>query len=148
MSLIEQLQSDMKLAQKSKDVLKLSTIRMILSSVSYAKIEKGRILTDDEVLEVLAKAAKQRKETIEAALKGGREAMAASEKQELEVIEAYLPAQLSPDEVEQIVRDTAAELAITDIKMRGKLTGAVMQKLKARADGKLVNALVEKVLQG
>lgn len=148
MSLIEQLQSDMKLAQKSKDVLRLSTIRMIISSVSYAKIEKGRPLTDDEVLEVLSKAAKQRKETIEAALKGGRDEMAAREKEELEVIEAYLPEQLSPEEVEKIIRDTASEIGVTDIKMRGKLTGAVMQKLKARADGKLVNMLVEKVLLG
>jgi uncharacterized protein YqeY len=147
MSLDAKLREDMKLAQKSKDELRLSTIRLILSSVSYARIDKGEELTDDEVLDVLGKAAKQRRETIEAALQGGRQDMAAKEQAELDIIKAYLPEQLGEAEVEALARQIAAEVGATSIQDRGKVMGPLMQKVRGRADGKLANQVVEKVLR-
>lgn len=148
MSLVDRLQEDMKLAMKSKDALRLSTIRLIRSSVSYAAIEKGSELTDDEVLGVLSRAAKQRRETIDAAESGGRTDIADQERAELQIISAYLPEQLDEAQVEAIVREVAAEVGATDMKDRGKVMGPVMQKVKGLADGKLVSQIVEKVLRG
>ncbi len=137
MSLIEKLQEDMKLAQKNRDVLRLSTIRLLRSSVSYARIEKGAELTDDEVMTELSRAAKQRRESIEAAERGGREDIAEREKAELAIINEYLPEQLGEAEIEAIARQIASQVGATDPKDRGKLMGPLMQQIKGRADGKL-----------
>jgi len=148
MTILDTLQEDMKQALRSKDELTLSTIRMVKSSVGYARIEKGRDLTDDEVLVVIAKQAKQRRESIEAAEGGGRADIAERERAELEILSKYLPEQLSEGEIENIVREVAVEMGVTDIEDRGKLMGPVMQKTRGRADGKLVNQIVERVLRG
>jgi hypothetical protein len=148
MTILDTLQEDMKQALRSKDELTLSTIRMVKSSVGYARIEKRRDLTDDEVLVVIAKQAKQRRESIEAAEGGGRADIAERERAELEILSKYLPEQLSEGQIENIVREVVAELGVTDIKDRGKLMGPVMQKTRGRADGKLVNQIVERVLRG
>ena len=148
MTILDTLQEDMKQALRSKDELTLSTIRMVKSSVGYARIEKRRDLTDDEVLVVIAKQAKQRRESIEAAEGGGRADIAERERAELEILSKYLPEQLSEGQIENIVREVAAEMGVTDIEDRGKLMGPVMQKTRGRADGKLVNQIVERVLRG
>ncbi len=148
MSLIDKLQQDMKLALKNRDQLTLSTVRMLLSSVSYARINKGDQLTDDEVFEVLAREAKKRKESIEAAERVGRMDVVEKEKAELQVIDSYLPEQLGEDEIEQIARQIAAEVGATDLKDRGKVMGPLMQRIRGRADGKLANQVVERVLRG
>lgn len=148
MSLIDKLQEDMKLALKSRDELRLSTVRMLLSSVSYARINKGDQLTDDEVLEVLSREAKKRKESIEAAERGGREDVAARERAELQVVNGYLPEQMTEAEVEAIAREIAAQVGATDPKDRGKVMGPLMQRIRGRADGKLANQVVERVLRG
>jgi hypothetical protein len=148
MSMIDKLQEDMKQAQKSKDVLKLSTIRMIRSSVSYLQIEKGRELTDDEVLAVITKEAKQRRESIEAAKNVGRNDIAEQESSELDILKQYLPEQLSEAEVEAIVREVVAEVGAADLKDRGKVMGPIMQKTRGRGDGKMVSQIVERVLRG
>ncbi|MCE5321882.1 GatB/YqeY domain-containing protein [bacterium] len=148
MSLIDTLQQNMKQALKSKDELTLSTIRLILSSVSYARIAKGSQLTDDEVIGVIVKEAKQRRETIESAISGGRKDIADREKAELDILQTYLPQQLDQTEIETIVRQIVAEVGATDIKDRGKVMGPLMQKVKGRADGKLVSQIVENVLRG
>ncbi len=148
MSLIERLQQDMKLALKSKDELTLSTLRLLLSSVSYARIEKGDQLTDDEVLQVLSREAKKRKESIEGAERAGRTDVAEREKAELQIISRYLPEQLSEAEVETLAREIAAEVGASDIKDRGKVMGPLMQRVRGRADGKLVSQIVERVLRG
>ncbi|MHB9038624.1 MAG: GatB/YqeY domain-containing protein [Armatimonadota bacterium] len=148
MSLIETLQQDMKHALKNRDELRLSTVRLVLSSVSYARIAKGDQLTDDEVLGVISREAKQRRETIDSAIAGGRADIAEREQAELDILQTYLPKQLDFSEIETIVREIAAEVGVTDIKDRGKLMGPVMQKVKGKADGKIVNQVVEKVLRG
>jgi len=148
MSLIDRLQQDMKLALKSKDELRLSTVRLLLSSVSYAQIEKGGQLTDDEVLQVLSREAKKRKESIEAAERAGRDDVAEREKAELQIINKYLPEQLSEAEVEAMAREIAAEVGAVDIKDRGKVMGPLMQRIRGRADGKLASQVVERILRG
>lgn len=147
MSLINKLQEDMKQAMKSKDELRLSTIRLLRSSVGYAQINKGRELTDDEVIEVLSREAKQRRETIEAATQGGRPEVAQREKDELEIIESYLPKQLQEAEIEDLARQVIAETGAADIKDRGKVMGALMPRIRGRADGKLASQIVENLLR-
>jgi uncharacterized protein YqeY len=148
MPLLDQLQDDMKQAMKSRDELKLSTIRMLRSAISYAKIEKGSELTEEDVINVLLRAAKQRRESVEGAEKAGRTDIAQREGAELQVIQDYLPAQLSESEIEKIVRDAISKVGAVDMKDRGKLMGAVMQEVRGKADGKLVGQIVEKALSG
>lgn len=148
MSLIEQLQEDMKQAMKARDEIRLSTIRLLRSSVSYARIDKGVELTDDEVLEVLSREAKKRRESVEAAEKVGREDVAQRESAELKIVEAYLPKQMDEGEIEAIVREVVAEVGATDMKDKGKVMGPLMQRIKGKADGRLANSVVEKVLRG
>lgn len=148
MSLTEQLLEEQKLAMKSKDVLRLSTIRLLRSSVSYAQIEKGEELTDDEVLEVLSREAKRRREAIDAAISGGRSDFAEKEQAELDIINAYLPKLLDEAEIEAIAREVVAEVGATDPKDRGKVMGPLMQRIRGKADGKLAGQVVEKLLRG
>ncbi len=148
MSLSDRLQEDMKLALKSRDGSRLSTIRMLRSSVSYAQIDKGDELTDDEVVAVLAREAKKRRETIEAAEQGGRSEVAARERAELEVINGYLPEQLGEAEIEKIAKEIVAQVGASDIKDRGKVMGPLMERIRGRADGKLASQTVEKLLRG
>lgn len=148
MSLVEKLRDDMKLALKNRDELRLSTIRLLLSSVSYAKIEKGSELTDDEVCQVLAREAKRRRESIEAAELGGRSDIAQKEKTELSIIEEYLPRQLDESEIETIAKRIAAEVGANGLKDRGKVMGRLMQEIKGRADGRVASEVVERVLRG
>ena len=148
MSLVEKLLEDMKLAMKSRDALRLSTIRLLRSSVSYARINKGEELTDDEVLEVLSREAKRRREAIEAAVSGGRSDIADKEQAELDIISEYLPKQFDESEIEAIAREVVAEVGATDLKDRGKVMGPLMQRIRGRADGKMAGQVVEKILRG
>jgi len=116
--------------------------------VSYARINKGEELTDDEVLEVLSKEAKRRREAIEAATSGGRSDIVSKEQAELDVISEYLPKPLEESEIEAIAREIVAEVGVTDLKDRGKVMGPLMQRIKGRADGKMAGQVVEKILRG
>lgn len=148
MSLINKLQEDMKQALKARDELRLSTIRLLLSSVSYARINKGDELTDDEVLSEISHAAKQRRESVEAAQQAGRNDVAERESAELAILNEYLPKQLDEAEVESIAREIIAQVGAKDIKDRGKVMGPLMQKIRGKADGKVANVVVEKLLRG
>ncbi len=148
MSVLEKLQQDMKLALKSKDELRLSTIRLLLSSVSYARIAKGGDLTDDEVIDVLMREAKKRKESIGLAERAGRVDIQERETSELDVINSYLPEELSDAEIEAIAREIVNEVGACDIKDKGKVMGPLMQRIRGRADGKVAGQIVEKILRG
>jgi len=148
MSLTQKLQEDMKLAMKSRDASRLSTIRLLRSSVGYARIDKGDELTDDEVLEVLSREAKRRREAIEAAESGKRSDVADRERAELEIINGYLPAQLDEAEIEAIARQIAVEVGAGELKDRGKVMGPLMQRIRGRADGRLAGSVVERILRG
>ena len=146
MSLKERLKADMKEAMKAKDKVKLSTIRMINSLIKNAEIEKRGELTDEEIIQLLMKYAKQRKESIEMYEKGGRQDLVEKEKAELAVVESYLPKQMSEEEIRELVKQIIEEVEASSIKDMGKVMKAVMPKVKGRADGSVVNRIVKELL--
>lgn len=134
------------LAMKAKDEVKVSTLRMLVASIKNKQIDLGRELNDEEVTDVISKSAKQHKESIEAYKKGGRDDLAEKEKVELKVLEAYLPELMSEAEVEQVVVETIRELGAGGTGDTGRVIGAVMTKLKGKADGGMVSTIVRKNL--
>lgn len=146
MSLKETITNDMKSAMKAGEKEKLSAIRMLLSSLKYKEKELKREPNDEEIVQAISTMIKQRKESIEQYTKGGRQELADSEAKEVEVLMAYMPEQLGEDEVRQIIKDTASEIGATEMKDMGNLMKASMDKLKGKADGKVVNAIVKEVL--
>lgn len=147
MSVVDTLQQDMKQAMKARDELTLSTVRLLRSSVSYARIEKGEELTDDEVLDVISREARKRREAIEMAERGGRSDFAERERAELAVICRYLPEQLGEAEIEAAARDIVSEVGAQGPGDRGKVMGLLMQRIRGRADGRLASQVVERILR-
>jgi uncharacterized protein len=141
-----ELKEMMKDAMRAKDSVKLSVIRGLMSAATNEAVAKGKgpdgVLSDDEMLTVITRAAKQRKDSISQFEAGGRPELAESEKAELAVIETMLPAQMSRDEVEAAVKAKAAEMNVTDKSGANQLMGAVMKDLKGRTDGNVVKEIV------
>ncbi|MYZ65923.1 GatB/YqeY domain-containing protein [Lactobacillus salivarius] len=146
MSLLESLQKDMIAAMKAKDKVKLGTIRMLKAAVVNKQIEVGHDLSSDEEIAVLSRELKQRKDSLEEFKNAGRDEAVQNLKNEIKVVESYLPEQLSEDEVKTIVQETIDQVGATSKADFGKVMGAVMPKLKGKADGKLVNATVKELL--
>lgn len=146
-----ELKEAMKDAMRAKDSVKLSVIRGLMSACTNEAVAKGKgpdgVLSEDEMLTVITRAAKQRKDSIEQFEKGGRPELAEQEKAELAVIETMLPAQMSQEEIEAAARAKAAELGIADKSKANQLMGALMKDLKGRADGNDVKAVVESLFQ-
>lgn len=142
MGLLEQLTEDMKAAMKAGDKLLLETVRSLRGDIKNAQIEKGAALDEEEILQVIARAAKKRRDAIAEYRKYGREDKVDSEQAELAVIETYLPEQLGKADIEQIVAETIAALKVTSMSDFGKVMGAVMPKLKGKADGSMVQQVV------
>lgn len=140
------LQSDLAQAQLQKDVLKVSTLRMLLSEVTYAKIQKGQDLTDQDVIAVAQREVKKRKEAAAGFRQGGREEQAQKEEQEAEILMAYLPKQLSDEELTKVVEDTITEVGASSLSDMGKVIGVVMNKTQGQVDGGRVSALVKEKL--
>ena len=147
MGLKDQIQQDIKQAMKDKDKVKLSTLRLLMSEIKNKEIDAGGELEEGDILSIIQKAAKQRKESIEQYKKGGRDELAAKEKRELEILSAYLPKQLSQEELESIIKEAIEKCGATSPKEMGKVMKEVMPAVKGRADGKEVNALVRKLLE-
>jgi len=146
MSLIERIDTDLKVAMKSSNKAAVSTLRLVKSSLKYKQIEKGGDLTDDDVVSVLSSLVKQRRDSIEQYEKGGRDDLASVEKNEIEIIQQYLPAQMSDEDIQAVINAAVEELGASGQKDIGNVMKAVMPRLKGRADGKKVNALVSKRL--
>ncbi|EGL82662.1 hypothetical protein CathTA2_1818 [Caldalkalibacillus thermarum TA2.A1] len=146
MSLVDQLNNDMKQAMKNKEKTRLSVIRMVKAALKNEEIKLGRALTDDDVLTVLSREMKQRKESLQEFEKAGRDDLVETLNQEIAVLETYLPEQLSEDELRQLVSDTIAEVGATSKADMGKVMSAIMPKVKGKADGSLVNRLVQEAL--
>ncbi|WP_096201313.1 GatB/YqeY domain-containing protein [Bacillus sp. FJAT-45350] len=146
MSLLDRLNQDMKEAMKNKDKQKLSVIRMVKSSLQNEQIKFGRELTEDDSLTVLNRELKQRKDSLHEFEKAGREDLAAQLQNELAILEHYMPEQLSEEEVSTIVKETIGEVGATSKADMGKVMGAIMPKVKGKADGGLVNRLVQQHL--
>lgn len=147
MQLYDQIYKDMIDAKKARDEFRSGALSFIYSALKQYKIDARKQndpITDEEVVNVLNKAAKQRKDSIQMYESGGRTELAEKEKKELDILMAYLPKQLGEAEVAEIIKAEAAALNIASPKDMSKLMGAVMPKLKGRADGKLVSDLVKK----
>ena len=146
MSLLERLNKDMKQAMKNKEKDKLSVIRMVKSALQNEAIKLGKTLTEDEELTVLSRELKQRKDSLQEFEKAGRTDLVDKVKEEITVLELYMPKQLSEEELVQIVKETIAEVGASSKADMGKVMGAIMPKVKGKADGSLVNKLVQQHL--
>lgn len=145
-----ELKEGIKEAMKAKDAVRLTVLRGLSAACTNELVAKGKKptdeLTDDEVMTVIARAAKQRKDSIEQFRAGGRADLAETEEAELKVIEAFLPAQMSREEIEAVAKAKMAELGVTDKAGAGKLMGMLMKDLKGKADGNDVKAVVDNLL--
>ena len=142
MSLSDQIMSDMKQAMKDKDKIRLNTVRMIKSALMNEKIKLGHDLNPDEELTVLNREKKQREESIDEFVKAKRDDLIDFTKKELEVVESYMPKQLSKDELDKIISETVEEVGAKGKSNFGKVMKALMPKIKGRADGKQASELV------
>ena len=143
MSLLERLNTDIKQAMKDKDKEKLSVLRMVKSSIQNESIKHGRDLSEEEELTVLSRELKQRKDSLQEFDKAGREDLVHKLQGEIAIVEHYMPEQLSEDELSAIVQQTIADVNATSKADMGKVMGALMPKVKGKADGSLVNKLVQ-----
>lgn len=148
--LYQQLREELKDAMRAKDELRLGVIRGLLTGITNELVAKGKKPTDepseDEVLVVVKRAAKQRQDSIEQFRKGGREDLAGKEEKELALLSVYMPPQMGKEEIVKVVEAKKAELGIMDKSGMGKLMSAVMGELKGKADGKDVKEAVESAL--
>ena len=146
MSLIAQLEKELKDAMTARDAERRDTLRLILSSLRSAETELQRPLHDDEELQVLQRERKRRIEAAEAFRGGGRDEQAEKEERELAVLEEFMPPPLSEDELEDIVDDVIAEVGATNLGQLGRVMADVMPQVAGRADGSTVSQLVREKL--
>lgn len=146
MGLEEKLLQDMKSTMKSGDKLALETIRMVRSQIKNVSLAKQKDLSDEDIIEVLSRELKKRKESIELYQKGGREELVKKETRELEIISSYLPEALSHDELEEIIEKAIEETSVNSMKEMGKVMGIVMPQVRGRADGKEIQDIVRQKL--
>ena len=147
MSLQDDLLNDMKAAMKNKNKEKVAVIRMARAAIKDAAINERKDLSDDEVIEVLSKLVKQNKESLAGFEKAERPEQVAQLKREIEILKEYLPEQLSAEELEEVVDETIVEVGAEDMSDMGQVMGAIMPKIKGKADGSEVNQLVREKLQ-
>jgi uncharacterized protein len=149
MTLEERIDSDLKDAMRAKDASKLGVLRMLKSALKYAAIAKSGAeaqLSEAEAAQVVRKQAKQREDSIESFEKGGRAELAAKEKEELSILNAYLPQAMSSDELAKVVRETIAETGATSKAQMGGVMKALQAKVAGRADGKTLSQEVSRQL--
>jgi uncharacterized protein YqeY len=163
MSLKEKIQADTKKAMQAKDQLKVSVLRMLMAAVfnkekekraklsksgeDLEKLDKLSKLTDEETTEVISSEAKKRKDSIEQYEKGNRQDLADQEKKELKILVSYLPEQMSEEEIRKLVKAKIKELGASGPKDIGKVMGALMTQLKGKAEGNVVNKIVQEELK-
>ncbi len=147
MTLKEKLQEDLKTAMKNKDTVRLSVIRLAKAAVMNLEIARGHQLSDEEVIEVLAKEMKQRNDSLVEFEKAGRTDLVENLQKEILIVQEYLPAPLSETEVRKLIEEVIAEVGASSKKDMNKVMPVLMPKVKGRADGKLVNQIVNSLLQ-
>lgn len=148
MSLQDRLMEDMKAAMKAKEAgkLRLSVIRMSRAAIRNIEIDNHKSLNDDEVIEVLAKEVKQRRDSIEEYKKANRQDVVDTLNQEIAILMEYLPKQMSSEEIRQLVQEAISSTGAKGPKDMGKVMGKLMPQVKGKADGKLVNQIVKELL--
>ncbi len=145
----DKIQEDLKQAMLAKEVEKLSTIRMLKSALQYFEIQKGGAgyqATDEDVIDVIGKEIKKRRESIEMFEKGGRQELADKEKLELEILQTYLPEQMTEEEVQVLVNEAITQTGAKTMQDMGKVMGALMPKVKGKADASIISNLVRQKL--
>lgn len=150
MTLQEQIKEQMKDAMRAKEQSKVMTLRGLMSAFTNELVAQGKMptdkLTDEEAITVITREAKRRKDSIQQYSDAGREELAADEKEELAILEAFLPELMSEEEVTAFVVAKKEEMGITDASQKGQFIGAVMAELKGKADGAMVNRIVNEQL--
>jgi uncharacterized protein YqeY len=147
--LLDKINQDYKEAVKSKDESKRNTINLLLSAIKYRQIElrtSEKELTDEEIINVISKEIKKRKEAIELYEKGNRQDLAEKERKELEILESYMPKQLSEEELVSTIDEVIKSVGASSTSDVGKVMKELMPKVRGKADGSLVKSLVEKRL--
>lgn len=145
----QQLKDELKQSMLAKSELKTSVLRMLLSAINYYEIQKGGAgyeATDEDVMAVIQKEAKQRRDSIDQFGKAGRQELADKETNELKLLEAYLPQQISEEEIKKLVEDAVSQTGAKTIADMGKVMGALMPKIKGKADGGIVSKIVKETL--
>lgn len=144
----EQIKKDLDKALLAKEELLVSTLRLLLAEIRNYWIEKQKDLTDEDMIAVIRRQIKQRKDSIKAYQKGGREDLAEKETKEMGILGKYLPQQMEIDELKKIVKETIEEVGAAGPKDFGKVMGAVMGKVKGAAEGAMVAEAVKRLLSG
>ncbi len=150
MNLSQRIDSDLKEAMRARDSTKLGVLRMLKSALKYAAIAKSGTdaeLSDAEATQVIRKQVKQRQDSIESFEKGGRAELASKEKEELSILNEYLPQAMTADELARVVRETITEVGATSKAQMGPVMKALQAKIAGRADGRTLSAEVQKQLQ-
>ena len=148
MTLKERITEDMKAAMRASEKERLSTIRLVQAAIKQREVDERITLDDTQVLVVLEKMVKQRKESIAQFEQGGRKDLADKERREIELLQAYLPAQLSDSELDVLIREAVAATGAASLKDMGKVMSVVKSKAAGRADMAVVGARVKAVLGG
>lgn len=148
MSLLKKLDEDLKTALKKSDKLKLSVLRLVKAAIKNQQIDKGRELDDEESLAIFSTLAKQRRESIEQFLKGGRDDLVQQETRELLILQSYMPAQLPVEEIDEMILQAIKESSSKNEGDTGKVMKLLAPRIKGVADGKWVNNRVRELLHG
>ena len=148
MSLKTRLNDDLKTAMRSRDVLRRSVLRLVLSAVHNEEIAEQAELDDEGITSVLGKQAQQRRESIEAYTQGERQDLADKEKAELEILMSYLPEQMSREDIAAVVKRAIAETGAAGPQDMGKVMSRVMPEVRGKAQGREVNAIASELLKG
>lgn len=146
MAFLDQLNDDLKQAMRDKDKIRLSVIRMVKSAAKNREIELGRALTDDDVVAVIQKEIKQRRDSLQAFRDANRTDLIEQAEREIAVLESYLPAQLGDDEIAELAKDVMARVGASGKADMGKVMRELMPAVRGRADGRRVQQIVESLL--
>jgi len=141
------IRQDLTAAMKAREVLRVSTLRLILSEIERKEKEKGLPAEQEAIIQILYTMIKKRKEAIELFIKGGRQDLADKEEKEIPIVESYLPQQMHEDEIRQEVLATIAELGVGSVKEIGKVMGVLSKKLAGKAQGSAISRIVKEELQ-
>lgn len=142
----EQIQQDLIAAMKTGDTQRREVLRLLMAAFKQVEVDQRRVLSEGDALSVLMSEAKKRREALEEIARAGRADLAQQEQYELEVIESYLPKQLSREEIVVLARQAIAEVGAVTPKDMGRVMQILMPRLKGQADGKLVNTIVREIL--
>lgn len=149
MNLKQKLQEELRQSMLAREELKTSVLRMLISAITYYEIQKGGAgyeASDEDVISVIGKEAKQRKDSIEQFGKGGRQDLVDKETKELEILKTYLPAQMNEEDIRKLVKETINQTGAKTIQDMGKVMGVLMPKVKGKTDGSLVSQIVKQEL--